>query len=254
MNNFTIFTSKKNYDFKATTPKQCAKLFIQKYPKFNQKFSVYKHSNKQIYGFFHKNQFLQSGSGSDDVKMLYLKNGSTNTVINDITKITDNDIQELKKRNKAYSTISIPLDASLEHFQTFGKILHSISKPSENQIYLIQDFLKTIIYKLQFINDKNELEKYLEIVKQFNGNTIIKKAVEKYLPKTVESEILNGNKIKNSVIDYNKIIQNLNSTLLATPLTTVKASSSASASPSPSPAPTSAPTLPSPPIFPFSIK
>lgn len=178
MNNFTIFTSKKNYDFKTTSPKQCAKLFIQKYPKFNQKFSVYNHYNKKIYGFFHKNQFLQSGGV--DVKMLYKKNGSNN-VINNINNIKENDINALKKRNSSYTTISIPLDASLKNFENFGTLLESVNTDDKYK-YLIQDFLKTIIYKLQFINDEKELEKYLNIVKQFNNNTIIKKAVEQYLP------------------------------------------------------------------------
>ena len=65
MNKFKI----NNKTIVAKYPKDAAKLFIKKYPKFDKEFSVYNLSTKKVYGFYHRNNLTQSGGYTDISKM-----------------------------------------------------------------------------------------------------------------------------------------------------------------------------------------
>lgn len=182
MNNYKVLTLKKNYNLKAKSPKMCAQQFLKKYSKFNNEFSVYNPRTNKAYGFYSRKNLLQSGGADitnvyNDVKKM---NNQKKTINN------GNYIQKIINRNKAYTIVSIGLDKSVEDFKNFGDILVKISKSLSNEEKkkyqnLIQDFLKNVIFKLQFVQTEDEFKKLSDILKKFDKQTeYIKKTVDKY--------------------------------------------------------------------------
>ena len=86
MNSYKVLTLKKNYNFKAKSPKMCAYEFLKKYSKFNNDFSVYNPRTNKAYGFYSRKKLLQSG-GADVTNVTNVYNQVKDKSINTNTKL-----------------------------------------------------------------------------------------------------------------------------------------------------------------------
>jgi hypothetical protein len=102
MNKFKI----NNKTIVAKYPKDAARLFIKKYPKYDKEFSVYNLSTKKVYGFYHRNNLIQSGGYTNISKM----KGNLN-------KLNTN----LANKKRYYNIITIPLNSNFKNYETFSE-------------------------------------------------------------------------------------------------------------------------------------
>ena len=245
MNSYKVLTLKKNYNFKAKSPKMCAYEFLKKYSKINNEFSVYNPRTNKAYGFYSRKNLLQSGGA--DITNVYnavKKMSNQKQTINN-----ENYIQKIVNRNKAYTIVSISLDKSIKDFEEFGDILVKISESLSNNEeirkyqFLIQDFLKNVIFKLQFVQTEDEFVSLSNILKKFKSDDqrkYIKKTVDKYYN---GSTINNTNNIDNIVkkIQTNDILKNKNDKSITAKLS--KTTVASTVAPEPTVVPTVAPTV-----------
>ena len=195
MNNYKVLTLKKKYNLKASSPKTCAHQFLKKYSKFNDEFSVYNPRTNKAYGFYSRKNLLQSG-GADITNVYNVVKGNGNNSNQKKKLLTY--ISSLKNRNKAYTIVSIGLDKSVQDFEKFSEVLEKV-KDDEQYKYIIQDFLKNVIFKLQFVTNLKDFNTLTNIIKKFdNSSNYSKRAFNKYYPNNT-SAFNKGN------IDINKL-------------------------------------------------
>ena len=144
MNKFKI----NNKTIVAKYPKDAAKLFIKKYPKFDKEFSVYNLSTKKVYGFYHRNNLTQSGGYTD------ISNSDGN--LNQLNR-------NLANKKRYYNIITIPLNSNYNKYKTFSNKL-SINNSLKT---IKEDFLKIMIYKLQFINEEDDIYNYIRLIGKY---------------------------------------------------------------------------------------
>ena len=204
MNNYKVLTLKKKYNFKASSPKTCAHQFLKKYSKFNDEFSVYNPRTNKVYGFYSRKKLLQSGG--EPITNVYnqIKKTNNNSLKKGILSSSNN---ALKTRNKAYNIVSIGLDRNIKDFMIFGDYLSSLNTSNQKKYnFIIEDFLKNVIFKLQFVQYESEFNLLKEILRKFSENKeFIKKAVNYYYDGNTINNVSN---IKNIINKINSIKKN----------------------------------------------
>lgn len=195
MNRYKIITNSKNYIIKANYPKSGAKKFVEKYRKINEPFSVLDVKRNKIHGFYHRNQFIQSGG-------LLINISNENNI--------DVHIAKLMERNAHYHIVSIRLDDNYDSYKTFGDKLKSIKNPFHP---VVKDYLKNVIFKLQFLHSREEFVDYLTLLndfKKYHGYML--EVAEFYYP---DSYFMNNlfNNLFNANFNANVFIEQFNDDL-----------------------------------------